>query len=198
MEGVVLLQLALVIVVGIAAQWFAWRVRLPAIVLLLLGGIVMGPATGFLNPDAILGTAVVPIVSLAVAIILFEGGMSLRVNELRGTGVQVSMLVTVGAAVTWALGSLLAWWLLGLDSRLAILVGAVLIVTGPTVVGPLLRHVRPSGKSGTILKWEGLAIDPVGAICAVLAFEYLFSQANHGSPTSALTALAATFFIGAM
>ncbi|MCH8978928.1 MAG: sodium:proton antiporter [Armatimonadetes bacterium] len=194
----VLIQLAMVVVVGIAAQWLAWRVRLPAIVLLLTAGIVMGPVMGFLNPDEILGEAVLPIVSMSVAIILFEGGMSLKISELRGTGRVVTMLVTLGAAMTWLLSGTLAVWLLGLNLETGILLGAILMVTGPTVIGPLLRHVRPIGKSGTILKWEGLTIDPIGAIAAVLTFEFLFvdSTANHAS--EAFVALFATFGVGVL
>ena len=194
----VLIQLAMVVVVGIAAQWFAWRVRLPAIVLLLTAGIVMGPVMGFLNPDEILGEAVLPIVSMSVAIILFEGGMSLKISELRGTGRVVTMLVTLGAAMTWLLSGTLAVWLLGLNLETGILLGAILMVTGPTVIGPLLRHVRPIGKSGTILKWEGLTIDPIGAIAAVLTFKFLFADAEANQASEAFVALFATFGVGVL
>ena len=194
----VLIQLSMVVVVGIAAQWLAWRVRLPAIVLLLAAGIVMGPVMGFLNPDEILGDAVLPIVSMSVAIILFEGGMSLKISELRGTGRVVTMLVTLGASLTWLLSGALAVWLLGLDMRTGILLGAILMVTGPTVIGPLLRHVRPIGKSGTILKWEGLTIDPIGAIAAVLTFEFLFADSMANQASDAFVALFATFGVGVL
>lgn len=196
MEETVLIQLAMVVVVGIASQWLAWRVRLPAIVLLLVAGLVMGPAIGFLDPDAILGKAVVPIVSLSVAIILFEGGMSLQLRELKGTGGPLTMLVTVGAIVTWILCSVFAVWILDFDWQMAVLFGAILIVTGPTVIGPLLRHVRPSGKSGTLLKWEGLTIDPIGAIAAVLTFEYLFAGHGANGAGEAVGAIVATFAYG--
>ena len=191
-----LLPLALIIIVGIACQWFAWRVRLPAIVLLLLGGIIMGPVTGFLKPDEVLGDSLIAIVSLSVAIILFEGGMSLRFRELRGSGNTVAMLVLVGSIVTWSLAAVFAISILGMDRHLAILFGAIMIVTGPTVIGPLLRHVRPIGKSGTILKWEGLTIDPIGAIAAVLTYEFLFAEGSTNTPQEAIFALVSTFGVG--
>lgn len=198
MNSGALLQLAMVVVVGIAAQWLAWRARLPAIVLLLLSGLVLGPVLGFLAPDELLGPAVVPIVSLSVAIILFEGGMSLKVRELKGTGGALTMLVTVGAVITWVLSSLFAVWVLGMSREMAALFGAILIVTGPTVIGPLLRHVRPIGKSGTVLKWEGLTIDPIGAIAAVLTFEYLFAGHATGGASEAVGAIVATFGYGTL
>ena len=103
--------------------------------------------------------------------VLFEGGLSLRLADLQASGAVIRNLVTVGAAVTWVVGAVAARLLLGLDWPLAILLGAILVVTGPTVIGPLLRHVRPSGSVGPILMWEGIVIDPIGAILAVLVFE---------------------------
>lgn len=156
----------------------------------------MGPVTGFLNPDEILGQSVVPIVSLSVAIILFEGGMSLGLKELKGTGGALTSLLTVGAVITWSLSAYFAHLLIGFDWKMSVLFGAILIVTGPTVIGPLLRHVRPIGKAGTILKWEGLAIDPVGAVAAVLAFEFLFAEGGANSGNEAVMALISTFGFG--
>jgi len=178
----VFIYIALVPLLGMLAQLLAWWVRIPSILLLLMFGVVLG---FWMNPDQILenvsgdstlGAKIVfPFVSLSVAVILFEGGMSLRFAELRQTaGSAVIRLCTAGVLISWILGSLLAWWLLQIEIRLAILLGAVLVVTGPTVVAPLLRHIRPQRKIGSILKWEGIIIDPIGAILAVLVFEQLF------------------------
>ncbi len=165
----VLLYLALVLALGSIAQWLAWRLRLPAILLLLIFGFAAGAVydTTSLIPETLL----FPAVSLAVAVILFEGGLSLRLGELKEGGPVILRLVTVGALLTWLLAGLAAWWILGLEPMMAALVGAILTVTGPTVIGPLLQHVRPVKRVGTIAKWEGIVIDPVGATLAVLVFE---------------------------
>ena len=165
-----LVGLASIIVLGIGAQWLAWRLRLPAILLLLIVGFAAGPGTGFLDPDRLLGDLLLPFVSLSAAVILFEGGLSLRVATLREIGV-VRNLITIGLLVTWLISAGAARLFLGLDMGLAVLFGAILVVTGPTVIGPLLRHVRPKGQLGSIVKWEGILNDPIGAILAVLVFE---------------------------
>lgn len=169
------------------AQLIAWWVRVPSILLLLGFGVLLGL---WMNPDTMLheisGSAslgpkiVFPLVSLAVAVILFEGGLSLRFHELKdAVGGAIVRLCTIGVVVSWVLGSLLAWWLLGIHWKLAVLLGAVLVVTGPTVVAPLLRHIRPNPKIGSVVKWEGIIIDPIGAILAVLVFEQFFH--SHGA-----------------
>src|SRR5690606_4401357 len=124
-----------------------------------------------LNPDGLLGNLLFPIVSISVAIILFEGGLSLNVSELRAVGRVVRRLISVGALVTWVVSGTAAYFLLDLSVPIAALIGAILTVTGPTVVIPLLRHVRPTARLGSTLKWEGILIDPVGATLAVLVFE---------------------------
>lgn len=167
----VLVQLAAVAIFGIGAQWLAWRLRLPSILLLLLFGFLLGPVLGIIHPDELLGEALFPIVSLAVGVILFEGGLTLKLKELPVSGPVIGRLITVGAVATWIVATLAARFVIGLQWPMAILVGAVLIVTGPTVVGPLLRQIRPKGRAGAILKWEGILIDPVGAVLAVLVFE---------------------------
>lgn len=171
MEHNLLVQFAGVVVLAVGAQWLAWRLKLPSILLLLLFGFLAGPITGFLDPDALPNDILFPFVSLAVGIILFEGGLSLKVSELPATASVVFRLITLGAAATWLVGTLAARFVVGISWPISILLGAILIVTGPTVVGPLLRQIRPVGRVGTILKWEGILIDPVGAITAVLVFE---------------------------
>ncbi|MEE9613885.1 MAG: cation:proton antiporter [Thermodesulfobacteriota bacterium] len=175
-----LIGIASIVVLGVGAQWLAWRMGLPAILLLLIIGFVAGPVTGFLDPDEIFGDLLLPIVSISVALILFEGGLTLRVSELKGFGGVVRNLVTIGVVVTWLIGSLAAGYLLGLDLALSVLVGAVLVVTGPTVIVPLLRHVRPVGHLGSILKWEGIVIDPIGAMLAVRVFEGIVAGGGGG------------------
>jgi NhaP-type Na+/H+ or K+/H+ antiporter len=116
---------------------------------------------------------------LAVAVILFEGGLSLSFQELKLGGKVVFRLVTLGAAVAWVLTSLSAWWAFNISAGIAVLVGAILVVTGPTVVGPLLRYVRPLRRVGSIAKWEGIVIDPIGALLAVLVFEQVLAAARQ-------------------
>ncbi|MFQ5425246.1 MAG: cation:proton antiporter [Phycisphaerae bacterium] len=171
MSEPILISIAGIVILGAVAQWLAWRVGLPSILLLLTFGIIAGPLTGRLDPDALLGDLLFPLVSLSVALILFEGGLSLKLSEFRKVGAVVRNLVTLGALVTWLLTTLAARFLLHLPMPIAALLGAVLVVTGPTVIGPMLRQMRPAGSVGAALKWEGIVIDPIGALLAVLIFE---------------------------
>lgn len=181
----VLAQLAILLALGIGAQWAAWRLRVPSILLLLLTGLLVGPlarvglGAPVLDPDRVFGVLLLPGVSLAVGLVLYEGGFSLRRDELQQVGPAVRNLITLGALVTWALAGAAAW-LVGAEPRVAAVLGAVLTVTGPTVVGPLLRHVRPKGAAGAVLKWEGILIDPVGATLAVLVLEAVVARGQAG------------------
>lgn len=166
-----LIGLASIIVLGIGAQWLAWRLRLPAILLLLVVGFMAGPVFGFLNPEALFGNMLFPIVSLSVAVILFEGGLSLDISELSNIGRVFRNLMLIGVPVTWVLATAFAYLLPGLELEIAILFGAILVVTGPTVIIPLLRHIRPNARVGSAVKWEGIVNDPIGAILGVLVFE---------------------------
>jgi NhaP-type Na+/H+ or K+/H+ antiporter len=183
----VLIGLASIIILGIGAQWLAWRLRLPSILLLLVFGFIAGPVTTLLKPDELFGDLLLPIVSLSVAIILFEGSLNLRLAELRRVGGTVRNLITLGILITWLIGAGAAYLLLDLDLSLSILIGAILVVTGPTVILPLLRYLRPSGQVGLILKWEGITIDPIGAILAVLVFGGII--ASTGGPQEAATSV---------
>jgi NhaP-type Na+/H+ or K+/H+ antiporter len=169
----ILLDITVVVLLGIGAQWMAWRFQLPSILLLLVVGFLAGPVLGVLEPQSLQGDWLFAFVSLSIGIILFEGGLSLRLSELRAVGSAVLNLITVGVLITWGMGAAAAHYILGFDVSLAVLIGAILTVTGPTVVVPLLRHVRPKGRVSTIAKWEGITIDPVGAILAVLVLETL-------------------------
>jgi NhaP-type Na+/H+ or K+/H+ antiporter len=191
---------------GIAAQWLAWRLRLPAILLLLACGILLGQ---FVDPDVLLSEVtggapangprlLFPIVSLAVAVILFEGGLTLSLHELKLGGQVVLRLVTIGAAVTWVFTTLAARWAFDLSAPIAVLVGAILVVTGPTVVGPLLRHVRPVRRVGSIAKWEGIVIDPIGALLAVLVFEQVLAAARAPALEGVLLVIARCAVVATM
>jgi len=171
----ILIGLTAIIIFGIFAQWISWVFKFPSILLLLVVGFIAGPITGLLNPDAFFGDLLFPLVSIAVAIILFEGGLSLKISELKDVLGIVRNLITIGTIVTWVLSSIAAHYFLDLSIGLAILLGAILVVTGPTVIMPLLRLVKPKGDINPILKWEGIVNDPIGAILALLVFNTLIS-----------------------
>lgn len=163
---------------GIGAQWLAWRVRIPSIVLLMLAGLVIGPVTGFINPTRDFDGLVYPFVALSVAIILFEGGLNLRWHEYKEAGIDVIRLVTLGLLLSGILGSMAARYVGGLSWPVALLFGTISVVTGPTVVLPMLKQARLRRRSAALLKWEGIINDPLGALLTVLVFEY-FSQSQH-------------------
>lgn len=172
------LSVVLVIVglLSITCQYLAYKVKLPAILFLLLAGIIAGPGTGVINADALFGELLFPIVSLSVAIILFEGALTLRFSDISGHGNMVRNLCSVGVVVTWLVATPTAHFALGLSWELSALFGAIVTVTGPTVIVPMLRTVRPSAKISNILRWEGIVIDPIGALFAVLVFEFILAQ----------------------
>ena len=170
------LMLAGMLMIGFLAQWLAWRVKLPAILFLLLAGILLGPVSGVLDPDKLLGGLLFPIVSLAVALILFEGSLTLRFHELPGIGHAVRGLVSYGAVIALLLLALAAHIVAGLNWSIALLFGALACVTGPTVIAPMLRTLRPNARIANTLRWEGIVIDPLGALFAVLIFEAIVSR----------------------
>ncbi|WP_336367924.1 cation:proton antiporter [Marinobacter sp. C2H3] len=190
------LLLATIGVLSLACQWLAWRVRMPAILFLLAGGLVAGPVTGVLVPEAVFGDLLFPVVSLAVAIILFEGSLTLRFEEIRGHGKMVRNLVPVGSVVACITGTLAARWVLDLSWQVSLLFGAISIVTGPTVIAPLLRSVRPKAKLANTLRWEGIIIDPVGALLAVLVFEGIVSWGQGNVFEHALVLFGKTVLVG--
>ena len=193
-----LIQLTGIGVLAIAAQWLAWSVKLPAILFLLIFGLLAGPTFGWLDPDALFGDLLFPFISLSVSVILFEGALTLHLHQLKGIQSVVRNLVSIGLLVTWAIIALAAYWFVGFSRDLALLFGAVMVVTGPTVIVPLLRTVRPSANVANILRWEGILIDPIGALLAVLVFEFILS--GHGQESTAfshtLRVFAEVIFIG--
>ena len=144
MSADIILSITGIAVLGILCQWLAWWARMPAILYLLICGIIIGPITGVLNPDELFGDLLFPVVSLSVAVILFEGSLTLKVEEIRGLRHVVRNLITIGAGVTWIVTAFAAHILLGMELKLSFLFGAVVIVTGPTVIIPMLRSIRPN------------------------------------------------------
>jgi len=194
----IIVSLAAIVVLGILAQFLAWRFHLPAILLLLLFGIAAGPVFKLIQIDALFGDLLFPFVSLAVALILFEGGLSLKISELRGSGRIVWLLVSLGAGITWLMTTAGAFYLLKMPLDLAVLFGAILVVTGPTVIIPLLRHVRPTAHLASIIKWEGIIIDPIGAVLALLTYEALFIGPQHRTLFFGLAQLFKTAVVGGL
>lgn len=162
---------ALVGALGVGSQWLAWRLRMPAIVLMLVAGILIGPVTGIFDPARDIGPLMGPMISIAVAIILFEGGLTLNFHSLNDAATGVKRLVFVGAPVGWLASTLALHYGAGLSWESAAVFGGIMIVTGPTVIAPLLRTARLSKRPAALLQWEAIVNDPIGALAAVLAFE---------------------------
>lgn len=169
----VLFSVAAILILGVGAQWVAWQFQLPSILLLLGGGFLAGPVFGIIDPVLLQGGWVYPFVSISVGIILFEGGLNLRLSELKEIGKPVRNLITIGVLVTWGLGAGFVSLIEGFGLELSLLTGAILVVTGPTVIIPLLRQIRPEGRVSAVAKWEGITIDPIGAILSVLVLEVI-------------------------
>ncbi|MCG3865171.1 MULTISPECIES: sodium:proton antiporter [unclassified Photobacterium] len=165
-------------VLGLSCQWLAWRMKLPAILLLLMAGLIIGPATGVFNPNILFGDLLFPLISLSVAVILFEGSLTLNFDEIKNVRRNVKSIVTVGAIITWMITSVATHYLLDFSWPLALLFGSMTVVTGPTVIVPLLRTVRPQAKLANILRWEGILIDPIGAIFVVIVYEFIVSSST--------------------
>lgn len=178
MEEWAALGIALVGLLGLACQWLAWRLKLPAILFLLIAGIVAGPVTGMLEPQMVLGEHFFALVSLAVAVILFEGSLTLNFTEIKSVNKTVWSIVSLGALVSWVVTSVATHHLLGFDWSMALLFGSLTVVTGPTVIVPLLRTVRPTSRLANILRWEGILIDPLGALFVVMVYEFIISDSS--------------------
>jgi len=190
-----MLELALVIILGILAQWFAWRLKIPAILPLILIGLFVGPFSTLFSESG--NKWIEPIwngeiglfpeerlfnfVSLAIGIILFEGGLTLKKEELKNVGPVIYKLITLGSFITLLLAGITAHYIIGLSWSLSFLFSSLIIVTGPTVITPILRNLAIKKNLSTILKWEGILIDPIGALVAVLVVEFISVGGNHGS-----------------
>lgn len=166
-------KIAAILGLGLAAQWTAWRFQVPAIVLLAVAGLLAGPVVGVIDPVNDFGALLQPLVAVAVAVILFEGGMGLNFASIRDAAPAIRRLIILGAPLGWLLGALAAHWVGGLSWPVAILFGGILVVTGPTVIAPLLRQARLVQRPAAVLQWEGIINDPIGALFAVLAYEVI-------------------------
>ena len=192
------LSIALIGILGIGAQWIAWRTGWPAIALMLAAGVLAGPVLHLINPEHVFGELLEPMVSVAVALILFEGGLSLNFRELRQTDGAVTRLVALGAPIGWVLGSLACYYVGGLVWPVAILFAGILVVTGPTVVLPLLRQSNVAARPRAILKWEAIVNDPVGALLGVVTYEYLRRAGEGGTLASVILSLLAAAVIAGL
>ena len=183
-----MLELSGIIILGILAQWVAWKFKIPAILPLILVGLLVGPiAAEFLSEDGTKwiepiwngskglfpGEALYYFVSLAISIILFEGGLTLKRDEIKNVGPVITKLITLGSAVTFLGAGIVAHFIFGLTWELSFLFSGLIIVTGPTVITPILRNIPLKKDVSTVLKWEGILIDPIGALVAVLVFEFI-------------------------
>jgi NhaP-type Na+/H+ or K+/H+ antiporter len=171
-----IVQFVAIGLLGSFAQWLAWRIKVPSILFLLLIGIVIGPGLGLLKPDQLFGDALSTVISLAVSVILFEGSLTLHFSEINGLEKIVRRVVTSGILLTWLLITMATYFFMDFPWPLSFLFGAIVVVTGPTVIIPLLRTVNPNTKIANILKWEGILIDPIGALLAVVVFELIVSS----------------------
>ena len=185
-----MVEIGSIVILGILAQWVAWRLKVPAILPLIITGLIVGPLstlwTGgqkLIEPiwNASSNTGLFPgetlfhFVELGIGIILFEGGMTLKRDEIKGVGDTIIRLITGGALITFIGGALVAHFLIGLNWDMAFLFAGLIIVTGPTVIAPILRNVPLNKNVSTVLKWEGILIDPIGALVAVLVYEFIIS-----------------------
>ena len=196
-----MLELAGIIILGILAQWVAWKFKIPAILPLILIGLLVGPiAAEFLSADGTKwiepvwngqkglfpGDGLYYFVSLAISIILFEGGLTLKRNEIKTVGPVITKLITLGAAITFFGGGFVAYYVFDLTWELSFLFSALIIVTGPTVITPILRNIPLKKDVSAVLKWEGILIDPIGALVAVLVFEFISVGGGGGFTKTAL------------
>ncbi|MCP1169898.1 cation:proton antiporter [Limimaricola sp. ASW11-118] len=181
---------ALVGAIGVGSQWVAWRLRLPAIVLMLAAGLVIGPGLGWFVPVRDIGPLVQPMIAIAVAIILFEGGLTLNFRSLRDEAKGVSRLVFIGAPLGWLFSALALRFGAGMSWESAAVFGGIMIVTGPTVIAPLLRTARLARRPASLLQWEAIVNDPIGALAAVLAFEVVLVMRTAVTVGSAVWELA--------
>ena len=190
-------MIAGVAVAGVFAQWLGWRFRVPSILALLIFGLVIGPGFGWVKPSAILGEVMSPAIGMAVAIIVFEGGLNLNLRELRSAGSGVTRLVFLALPLNWALGAVAGHYVGGLAWSVAVLFGSILVVTGPTVIMPLLRQAKLEPRASAFLKWEGIVNDPIGATLTLLILSVLVALRTRGQDLGSMSGLAGRAMFGA-
>ncbi len=207
-----MLELAGIVILGIFAQWIAWRIRVPAILPLIIIGLIVGPISTYftddnskwidpiLNPGdthgLFRGEILFSIVSLSIGVILFEGGMTLKLRELKGVRDVIFSLISIGSLVTFIGGGIAAHYIIGANWEISFLFAGLIIVTGPTVIAPILRNVPLNRNISTVLKWEGILIDPIGALVAVLVFQFIISGEGGGYTLQALEQFGKIVIIG--
>lgn len=174
----------LILFLGVLSQWIAWRLQLPAIVMMSIAGLLAGPLLGIVIPSESFGDLFSPFISLAVAIILFEGSLNLNLKEIKGFGKPVWRIVSLGAAIAWIAGSLAVHYIAGLSWPVAFVIGGLFIVTGPTVILPMLRQAKLQARPAALLKWEGIIVDPLGALLALFAFQFVLYALGEESGTA--------------
>ncbi len=190
-----MIELAGIIILGIVAQWFAWKLKIPAILPLILIGLLVGPVSTLITEDGskwiepvwngtnglFPGERLFNFVSLSIALILFEGGMTLKKDEIANVGPVIFRLISWGSLITFSVAGVAAHYIIGLNWPIAFLFSALIIVTGPTVISPILRNLAIKKDISTVLKWEGILIDPIGALAAVLVYEFIAVGSAHGT-----------------
>lgn len=205
-----MLEFGGIIVLGIIAQWFAWKLKIPAILPLILIGLLVGPLATLITVDGTKwiepiwngseglfpGERLFNFVSLAIGVILFEGGLTLKKEEILNVGPVILKLVTVGSLVTFLGGGIAAHYIFDLSWAISFLFAALIIVTGPTVISPILRNIPLKRDVSTVLKWEGIVIDPIGALIAVLVFEFIYAGEQHNHTQEALLGFGKIVVIG--
>lgn len=205
-----MLELAGIIILGILAQWVAWKFKIPAILPLILIGLFVGPVSTLITDDGsqwiqpiyngnsgfFPGQNLFYFVSLAIGIILFEGGLTLRWGEVSKIGPVIGKLISLGSAITFIGAGVATYYIFGLDWRIAFLFSALIIVTGPTVITPILRNIPLKKEVSAVLKWEGILIDPIGALVAVLVFEFISVGGDAGYTKQALIEFGKIILIG--
>lgn len=200
-----MIEAAGILVLGFLAQWLSWKIKVPAILPLIVIGLLVGPLSTlitlneqkFIDGDKIFhGDLLFDVVSIAVGLILFEGGLTLKLKEVRSLANTVRNLIVLGTLITLVGGGLAAHYIMGFSYKIAFLFGALIIVSGPTVIGPILRNVKPNNKISTILKWEGILIDPVGALTAILIYEFIVSGESESITIFAIKGFVATVITG--
>lgn len=192
----VLIELASILVLGVSAQWLAWRFKAPSILILLLFGLIAGPITGFINPSLLLGDMMYPIVSILVSIVIFEGGLSLRIADLKDIGKEVRNLIGIGTPITYLLIIIGAYFILGFSKNLAIIFGAMMVMTGPTVILPLLRQVKLGKQLSALIRWEGILIEPVGVLLIVFSHQFVLTSIADASMTSVAVNVMKVILVG--
>lgn len=205
-----MIELAGIIILGILAQWVAWRLKIPAILPLILIGLFVGPISTLISEDGTQwiqpiwngregffpGESLYYFVSLAIGIILFEGGLTLKFGEVNKVGSVIGKLISVGSFVTFVGCGIAAYFILGLDWKMSFLFSSLIIVTGPTVITPILRNIPLRKEVSAVLKWEGILIDPIGALVAVLVFEFISVKGDLGYTKQAFVEFGKIILIG--